>query len=108
MAYSSWESGYSHPLYAVVGLVVLPYFVGIPIGAACGTSIAGKVFKQEGSFWKSWGGGTVGLVVGTGVDYCVNRMGGELFSHNEPGWMNIGLAYSCLIVGAVIGYNWGK
>jgi len=80
---------------------------GSTVGTAMGTTITGKLLKQEGSFKRSLLGSTVGAIVGSGLVLlamkCPYTYPDDWLAHTITG-----LAILCPITGAVIGYNWGK
>lgn len=73
---------------------ILGYIVANATLTPIGTFVAGKLFKQKGSFWKSIAGATIGSLVG-----CV------IVHYNSPAESNIPLLLILPPLGATIGYN---
>jgi len=79
--------------YAGVGAVI-----GIPVGSALGTYLAGTVvFKERGSFWGALAGST--LVTAA----CVTLMPASIRNDNPV--LSVALTYTLPSIGAVAGYN---
>ncbi|MFA5034071.1 MAG: hypothetical protein WC614_13770 [bacterium] len=72
-----------------------PPVIGILLGIPEGVIIAGNRFEDEGSYWKSFLGATVGALFGTACWY-------------GSGSSNIGVPATIIlpIAGAVWGYHW--
>jgi len=94
---------YDEPDMSYAYAVIVSSYIGVPLGAATGTAITGRILNEKGSF----DGALIGAIIGRAVGSClagtvVGRLLPEL---SDTPFFGPAIEVVCPIAGAVIVYN---